>query len=166
MKTFHCLKSFHSLQDQVQTLCLTYSAFHNQALICNSSHICFRLPCSLVPPAHAAAKAKRLAIAVWSKVCRLKPQGLCICCPHTIWLFRIYPRSWSSALHGLLSFLEGSPLCLSPFQNFRSTSTTPLSQLLFVQPFLTLPLGYKLLASRTHGHYSYIFLAQCRKSGT
>ena len=123
MKTFHCLKSFHSLQDQVQTLCLTYSAFHNQALVCNSSHIFFRLPCSLLPPAHAAAKAKRLAIAVWSKVRWLKPQGLCICCPHTIWLFRIYPRSWSSALHGLLSFLEGSPLCLSPFQNFRSTST-------------------------------------------
>ena len=171
-KTSHCLKSFHSckikfLQAWTCKFFLTYLAFHNQALICNSSHISFHLPCSPAPPAYLAGRAKQVAIAVWSKVCRLKSQGLCNVLSPYHQALQILPgvlvlcSVWSSVVPRGLSSLS-PPLFKTSIQLLQ----TPLYELLFVQPFLTLPLGYKLLASRNHGHYFYIFLAQCRKSGT
>ena len=131
-KTSHCLKSFHSckikfLQAWTCKFCLTYLAFHNQALICNSSHISFHLPCSPAPPAYLAARAKQVAIAVWSKVCRLKSQGLCNVLSPYHQALQILPgvlvlcSVWSSVVPRGLSSL--SP---PAFQNFHSTSTNSI----------------------------------------
>lgn len=112
-QTFHCLKSFHSLQDKVQTLCVAYSAFHDQGPICTSSHISFRLTLPTSTSGPPCSQAKQLATAVWSKVRWLKSQGLCMCYSHPIRLLGSQIPSGVLVLCSVwpsLSFLEGSPL--------------------------------------------------------